>query len=225
MIRFISEEVNKLLGENMAIQDVFITLWSSFLGKLPDMITAIIILLIGFIVGKVVGKIVDEVLVRIKIDNYISEHEKFKIKVSYLGSLLARWSIYIWFIQLGVAALGIMEITAITVSAVNFLFGAVAAVIIILVGYIFAYFIKEKVVHSKTFYGDIVGNLIFFLVIYVSVALALPFVNIDPTLINWLLIVIVASLGLGLALAIGLGLKEVVAEVARGYARRFKSKR
>jgi len=85
-------------------------------------------------------------------------------------------------------------------------------------------YIKDKVVHSKTFYGELIGNLIFFIIIYVSVALALPFVGIDPTLINWILIVIVASLGAGLAIAIGLGLKEVVAESARGYAKKFKKR-
>jgi uncharacterized membrane protein len=189
------------------------------------MITAIVILLIGFVIGKVVGKISKEILVRVKIDNYITGKEKFSLKISELGSIIARWLIYIWFIQLGVAALQVTEITAITMSAVDFLFGAVGAVIIILVGYIFAYFVKEKVVHSKTFYGDIIGNLIFFLIVYVSVALALPFVKIDPTLVNWLLIVIVASLGLGLAIAIGLGLKDVVAETAKGYSRRFRKKR
>jgi len=209
----------------MALQEVLMTLWSSFLGTLPNMITAIIILLIGFVVGKVVGKMAKEILVRVKIDNYITGKEKFILKISELGSIIARWLIYIWFIQLGVAALQVAEITAITMSAVDFLFGAVGAVIIILVGYIFAYFVKEKVVHSKTFYGDIIGNLIFFLIVYVSVALALPFVKIDPTLVNWLLIVIVASLGLGLAIAIGLGLKDVVAETAKGYSRRFRKKR
>jgi hypothetical protein len=209
----------------MAIQEILMTLWTSFLITLPALISSVIILLIGFIIGKVLGKVSKEILVRVKIDSYISEKEKFKIKISDLGSLITKWVIYILFIELGVAALGVSELTALTASAVNFLFGAVAAVIVILIGYIFAYFVKDQVIHSKTFYGDIVGNLIFFLIVYVSVALALPFVHIDPTLINWLLIVIVASLGLGVAIAIGLGLKDVVAETAKGYSRKFKSKR
>lgn len=209
----------------MALEEILMTLWNSFLMELPALITSIIILIIGFIVGKIVGRIAKEILTRIKIDKYISEKEKFKLNISDLGSMISKWVIYIWFIQLGVAALGIGELTVLTSSAVNFLFGAVGAVIIILVGYIFAYFVKDKVVHSKTFYGDVVGNLIFFLILYVSVALALPFVKIDPTLINWLLIVIVASLGLGLAIAIGLGLKDVVAETARGYSKKFRSRR
>lgn len=209
----------------MALQEVLMALWYSFLTELPALITSMIILVIGFIVGKVVSKVAKEVLIRVKIDKYISEKQKFKLGISDLGSLISKWVIYIWFIQLGVAALGVTELTALTTSAVSFLFGAVGAVVIILVGYVFAYFVKDQVIHSKTFYGDVVGNLIFFLIVYVSVALALPFVNIDPTLINWLLIVIVASLGLGLAIAIGLGLKDVVAETAKGYSKKFRAKR
>jgi hypothetical protein len=209
----------------MALQEIIMTLWSSFLGELPLLITSAIILIIGFIVGKVLGKIVKEVLLRIKIDKYISEKEKFKLNISSLGSLITKWVIYIWFINLGVAALGIPGLTGLTTSAVDFLYRAVEAVVIILVGYVFAYFVKDQVIHSKNLYGDIVGNLIFFLIVYVSVALALPFINIDSTLINWLLIVIVASLGLGLAIAIGLGLKDVVADTAKGYSRKFRTKR
>jgi hypothetical protein len=209
----------------MALQEVLMTLWYSFLAELPNMITAILILVIGFIAGKVVSKVSKEVLMRVKIDKYITEKEKFKISISDLGSLISKWVVYILFIQMGVAALGITELTVLVSSAVNFLFGAVGAVVIILVGYIFAYFVKDEIVHSKTFYGDVVGNLIFFLIVYVSVALALPFVKIDPTLINWLLIVIVGSLGLGLAIAIGLGLKDVVAQTAKGYEKKFKASR
>ncbi|MEM5778487.1 MAG: hypothetical protein QXD43_03660 [Candidatus Aenigmatarchaeota archaeon] len=207
----------------MALQELLMTFWNSFLTTLPAIITCLIILIIGFIVGKVAGRIAKEILVRIKIDKYISEKEKFKLNISELGSLITKWTFYIWFIQLGVAALGISELTSLTMSAVNFLLGAVGAVVIILVGYVFACFVKDRVVQVKTFYGDVVGNLIFFLIIYVSVALALPFVKIDPTLINWLLIVIVASLGIGLAIAIGLGLKDVIAETAKGYSKKFRS--
>ncbi len=78
---------------------------------------------------------------------------------------------------------------------------------------------------TKTLYGDIVGNVIFFLILYVSVALALPFVGIDTQLINWILIVVVASLGLGMAIAIGLGLKDVVRDIGKTYSKRFMKKR
>jgi len=208
----------------MALQDVLFTLWNSFLFGLPSLITAVIWLIVGFIIGKVVGRIIKEILVRVKFDQYIVEKEKLKIKFSDIFSIISKWIIYLIFIQIAASSLGVSTIIALINSAITFLTGAIEATVIIIVGYSLALYIKDKVVHSKTFYGELIGNLIFFMIIYVSVALALPFVGIDPTLINWILIVIVASLGAGLAIAIGLGLKEVVAESARVYAKRFRKR-
>jgi hypothetical protein len=208
------------------IQEALITLWNSFLLILPSLIWTAVALLVGFIVGKIVGWLVKQFLVRVKLDQYIFEKEKFKIKLSDVFSILARWVIYLAFILITVVdILRIEAVTVLVTSAIGFLVGAMEASVIIIVGYSLAYYIKDKVIQSKTFYGDLVGNVIFFLVLYVSIALALPFVGIDPTLINWILIVIVASLGVGLAIAIGLGLKDVIADVARGYSRKFKKRR
>ena len=206
------------------IQQALLTLWDNFLMTLPSMLWAAVALVVGFIIGKVAGWIIKQFLVRVKLDQYVFEKEKFKIKLSDVFSTLGRWVIYLVFIQVAASILGIASVITLVNSAITFLTGAIEASVIIIVGYSLAYYIKDKVIHSKTFYGDLVGNLIFFLMLYVSVALALPFVGIDATLINWILIVIVASLGAGLAIAVGLGLKDVVSDVAKGYSRKFKKK-
>lgn len=206
------------------IQQALLTLWDNFLMTLPSMLWAAVALVVGFIIGKVAGWIIKQFLVRVKLDQYVFEKEKFKIKLSDVFSTLGRWVIYLVFIQVAASILGIASVITLVNSAITFLTGAIEASVIIIVGYSLAYYIKDKVIHSKTFYGDLVGNLIFFLTLYVSVALALPFVGIDATLINWILIVIVASLGVGLAIAVGLGLKDVVSDVAKGYSRKFKKR-
>ena len=207
-------------------QEALITLWNSFLLILPSLIWTAVALVVGFIVGKIVGWLVKQFLFRVKLDHYIFEKEKFKIKLSDVFSILARWVIYLAFILIAVVdILNIEAITVLVTSAIGFLVGAIEASVIIIVGYSLAYYIKDKVIQSKTFYGDLVGNVIFFLVLYVSIALALPFIGIDPTLINWILIVIVASFGIGLAIAIGLGLKDVIADVAGDYSKKFKKRR
>jgi hypothetical protein len=64
-------------------------------------------------------------------------------------------------------------------------------------------------------YSDIVAKILFFLILYISIAMALPLVGIDPTLVNNILLVIIGSVGLGLAIAIGLGLKDTIARMAK----------
>jgi len=209
----------------MVVQDVLLTLWDSFLIGLPSLILAIVWLIIGFIIGKVAGRIVKEILVRVKLDQFIVERDKIKIKFSDIFSMIAKWIFYLLFISIAAESLGIELIINLIRQTITFLTGAIEASVIIIVGYGLAIYIKEKVVQSKTFYGEVVGNLIFFLIMYISIALALPFVGIDPTLINWILIVIVGSLGAGIAIAVGLGLKDVVRESAKSYTDKFKKRK
>ena len=204
------------------IEQALLALWNSFLLTLPSIIWASIALVVGFLVGKVAGWIVKQFLTRIKLDKYVFEKEKFKIQLSDVFSILTRWVIYLIFIQISAGILGIASVITLVNSAISFLTGAIEATVIIIIGYSLAYYIKDMVIHSKTFYGDLVGKVIFFLMLYVSIALALPFIGIDATLINWMLLVIVASFGVGMAIAIGLGLKDVVKDVAKGYSKKYK---
>ena len=204
------------------IEQALFALWNNFLLILPSIIWASIVLVVGFIIGKATGWIIKQFLMRIKLDKYVFEKEKFKIKLSDVFSILSRWVIYLVFIQISASILGIASVIALVNRGISFLTGAIEATVIIIIGYSLAYYIKDRVIHSKTFYGDLVGKTIFFLMLYVSIALALPFIGIDATLINWMLIVIVASIGVGMAIAIGLGLKDVVKDVAKGYAKKYK---
>jgi hypothetical protein len=206
-------------------QEILASIWYSFVIGLPSFLWAVIALLIGFLVGKLGGWLVKQFLMKIKLDQYIFEKEKFKMKLSDIFSVLTRWIIYLLFIMYSASFLGVPEITTLIRSAIGFLAGIVEASVIIIVGYSIAYYIKEKVLHSKTFYAEIVGNVIFFLTLYVSMALALPFVGIDTQLINWILIIILASFGLGIGLALGLGLKDTVNTLAKEYTKKLGRKR
>lgn len=206
-------------------QEILNTIWYNFISGLPQLIWAIIVLLIGFLIGKFGGWLVKQFLIKIKLDQYIFEREKFKMKLSDIFSVLTRWIIYLFFILMTVSILNIPELTGLIQSAVTFLAGAVEATVIIIVGYSLAYYIKDKVMQSKTLYGEVVANIIFFLILYVSIAMSLPFIGIDPTLINWILVVIVASFGIGIAIAIGLGLKDVIKDISRVYAKKFMKRR
>jgi hypothetical protein len=206
-------------------QQILNSLWYSFIVGLPNFLWAVIALLVGLLVGKFGGWLVKQFLVRVKLDQYIFEKDKFKMKLSDIFSVLTRWIIYLFFIMYSASFLGVPEVIELIRSAIGFLSGAVEATVIIIVGYSLAYYIKEQVMHGKTFYSELVGNIIFFLIVYVSIALALPFVGIDTQIINWILIVIVASFGVGMAIALGLGLKDVVRDVAKSYTRKLARRR
>jgi hypothetical protein len=207
------------------IQQALSNVWYSLVINLPYFLWALMALLLGFLAGRFGGWLVKQFLMKIKLDQFIFERDKFKMKLSDIFSVMTRWIIYLLFLMYAVSFLGVPEITQLIASAISFLTGAVEAAVIIIVGYSLATYIKEQVMHTKTFYADVVGNIILFLITYVSISIALSLIGINTELINWILIVIVASFGIGMAIAIGLGLKDVVRDAARQYTRNIARKR
>lgn len=208
------------------LEQLTASIWYNFVMNFPLLLWAIIWLLIGFLVGNFGGWLVKQFLTKIKIDQYIFEKDKFKMKLSDIFAVFTRWIIYLLFILLAASYLSFVpQLTNLITSAIGFLAGAVEAAVIIIIGYSLAHYIKEQVMHSKTIYSEMVANIIFFLILYVSITLALPFVNIDAQLLQWLLLIVVGAFGLGMAIAIGLGAKDVVREISREYAKKFTKKR
>ncbi len=197
----------------------------SFMNFLPRLGGAIILLIIGWVIGTLFGKIIKKILLRYKIDERIIKKGRI-FKVSEIFPLIISWLIYLIFIQIALSeeVLGITILSEITKTIVSFIPSLLEGVVIIIVGYILAEYIKEQVEKSKMIYSEIVANVLFFFVIYVSIALALPLWKIDPYLVNNILLIIIACIGIGLAIAIGFGVKDVVKELAEEYFRKARKK-
>ena len=71
-------------------------------------------------------------------------------------------------------------------------------------------------------WGTLTAKILFFFIIYVSIALALPVLGISSALVNSILLIIIGSVGLGTAIAIGLGMKNAVADVSQRYVKKLK---
>ena len=84
---------------------------------------------------------------------------------------------------------------------------------------------REQIKGSEGVYSDLIGRVINFFTVYVAIALALPFLGINPSLVNNILLIIIGSVGFGLGLAIGLGLKDIVAKEADKYIGKLEKKK
>jgi len=191
---------------------------------LPNLVAAVILLIIGLVVGKIVGRVVKEVLVRIKLDYYISETHKPPVSFSDLLALVTRWWIYLAFITAAVSQeiLGIPVLAAWMAQVTAFVPNIIGAALIIIVGYILGEFILGQFKKPGRGYGIIVGKLLFFFTMYVAVALALPILGISATLVNFIMLTIIISAGLTFALAVGLGARNVVGAILQKWARKAK---
>jgi len=188
---------------------------------IPNIIAAVLLLLVGWLIGKVLGMVTREILKRLKADVYFKFGRGFE--VSKIFGLIVSWIIYLAFIQAAVSkeVLGVPTLELFVGQVLNFIPGVLEGMIIILVGYILAKYVQGQVIATKAEYSKFIGQVIFFFTIIITVALALPFVGIDPSLINNIILILVGSVGIGIAVALGLGLKDSVATLAKKYAKKI----
>lgn len=184
-----------------------------------NLLPAVIILLIGWIVGKVLGKVTKEILKKLKADRYFKFGRGFEI--SNIFGLIISWIFYLVFIQAAVSALGIPTLEVFVGQILAFVPGILEGMIVILVGYILAKYVQGQVIATKAEYSEFIGRVIFFFTIIIAISLALPFVGIDPSLINNIILILVGSVGIGIAIAIGFGLKDTIAKLAKKYTKKI----
>lgn len=189
---------------------------------LPNLIGAIILLVIGLVAGKIIGRVVKEVLERVRLDYYVTETEKPVFSLSALFALISRWWIYIAFITASVGVLQIAELTLWMRAILGFVPSVIGAAIVIVVGYMIAEYIKGALRKTGKIYAVIIGKILTFFIVYVSIAIALPILDISASLVNSILLVLIGSVGLGLAIALGLGLKDAIADLSKRYVKKLK---
>lgn len=226
-ITFKGREPNSISGKihmNELIQPLTQPL-ESFLSSVilfvPNLIAASLLLIIGWIIGAVISRITKEIMIKFKIDHYIGKKTPM-FKLSDIFPLIFEWTVYLVFIQASVETLGVVALEEFVRMIISFIPGLVQAVIIVILGYIFAEYLKDQIEKGKAVYSNIMGKAVFWLVQYIAVALALPLVGINAMLVNSILLIIVGALGAGIAIAVGLGLKDVVSDIAKKKAKKFK---
>lgn len=201
------------------------SIWYPFLTFVPNLIGAIIALIVFFIVGKVMGLVVREILIRTGVDRYLKKEEHLKFKASTVFDVIVRWTLYTIGFMVATQILGISALTNVMTMIVLFIPQIIGMVIVILVAYGIAIYVKDEILAAKTIYSDVIGKMVFFLILYIGIAVGLQMIQIKTTLIDNLLLVVIGAIGLGMAIAMGLGLKDVVRDMAKDYAKDFRKKR
>lgn len=200
-------------------QAIFQGFWDNLVALVPNLVAAVILLVVGLVVGKLVGKGIKHLLERVELNKHVSAKS---FDLSNLLTVITRWWIYLAFITAAVDTLAIVQLTAWTFRILNFIPNIIGASLIMIAGYILADYVRAGMRSTKEVYASLVGKVLFFFVIYVSVAIALPILGIPAALVNNILLIVIGSVGVGVAIALGLGLRKTVEQLAEKYTKKLK---
>lgn len=195
-------------------------LWYGIAGFVPNLIGALIVLIIGLIVASGLGMLVEKIFEAIHLDGFLDklglkpyfERAGLKIRVSYFLGRLVYWFLVIAFLLAASDSLGLYALSGFLTSVLNYLPNVIAAVLIMLASVVVGGFLRRVVIASvmgaRLGAAHFLGTLTWWAVVVFGFLAALEQLNIAATIIQTIVTGFIAMLALAGGLAFGLGGKD-----------------
>lgn len=204
----------------------------NFIGFLPALIGALLVLIIGWIVAGLLAGLIEKVLKTVGferaadstgIDDFIRQAGS-DWSASRIVAEIVKWFIRLIAIQAAASILGLAQISEIINAILLWLPNLVVAIAIIVVGALIARFVGGLVRGATGEMGfanpDLMGAIARYGIIVFAVIAAIDQLGIAETVVNTIFIATVAAIAAAFALAFGLGGREVAGRITQGwYAR------
>ncbi len=209
------------------------TMWLEITKVFPNIIGALVVLLIGWLVTKLVVKLIKKVLKLAKankLDDKLNEIEivegkQLNFDTIKIVSKFVKWIMYIVLLITASDIMGLEIISNQVSNLLGYLPQLFAALVIFILGLLFANFVKNGL---KSLFesmdlsgGKMISQVVFFLLLTFISITALNQAGIDTDIITSNITMILAAFLLAFAIAFGFGAREVVSKLLKTfYARK-----
>ena len=201
---------------------------NTFLAAIPQVIGALIIILIGWLIAGALARVVTEVLRRVGADRLFAEHggdvygsRVRSIKPSDVAGELVKWLVRIVFLVAAANVLGLTQVSELLNDVLLWIPNLIVAAIILLLAPLLARFVRGAIEVGAGEMGftnaPLLGRIAEIAIVAFAVIIAINQIGIAANLVNTLFIGVVAALSLAFGLAFGLGGRDVAAELTRSW--------
>ena len=204
---------------------------SQFFGYLPQLVGAIVILIVGYFVAKILQAVVGRILQGIGFDGWM---ERAGIKrfferadtrqtpASILGKLVF-WFVFIIAIVMATDALGIRQVSAVFSQLIAYIPNIIAAILILILASLLANFVAGLVRGATGM--DVLGTAAQVAIIVYAVFAALTQLGIAVQLTAPTFLIVLGAIALAAAIAFGFGAQGVARDIVeKAYNRRDEAK-
>lgn len=200
-------------------------LWNSIATALPNIIAALIVVLIGWLVAMILEKIIRKALKQLKVDKWAKEKglrkALFGVSLENVTSEVVKWYIILLFVKQAMDVINMEALSTffggIIAAIPTWLNGAVMVVLALLI----AHWAKESISKSKVGFAEIFGNAVYFLVVYFGIVMALPKFGFETDILVKAFELIVGGISVGIAIAFGLGFGLALKEPAKDFLKKW----
>jgi small-conductance mechanosensitive channel len=202
-----------------------------FLEYTPQLIGAIVILIVGYIVARVLKAVVARVLQAIGFDNWMERGgikqffdraQTRETPATVLGTLVF-WLVFIIAITMAADALGIRQVSAVLGQLIAYIPSIIAAILILVLAALLANFLAG-IVRGATG-SDLLANIARYAIIVYAAFAAITELGIAVQLTAPTFLIVLGAVALAAAIAFGFGAQGVARDIVeKAYERRDEAK-
>jgi small-conductance mechanosensitive channel len=194
---------------------------STFLGYIPQLIGALIILIVGYVVARVLRAVVGRVLQGIGFDRWMERGgikqffdraETNQTPASILGALVF-WFVFIIAITMAADALGIPQVSVVLAQLIAYIPQIIAAILILILAALLANFISG-IVRGATG-SDLLSSIAQYAIIVYAVFAALTQLGVAVQLTANTFLILLGAVALAAAIAFGIGGQEMARDILK----------
>ena len=207
-----------------SIETSFQETWNEVIAFLPEVIIAILVVVVGWAVGSFFKSLVERLFKAAKLDQLLdraevdklAERAGYKFRPGYFVGMLVKWFIILVFIVAALDVLRLDEVTSFFSNEVlTYLPRVIAAALILLGAFVIANLVSASVEAASRAGGfkaaDLLGAFTKYAIIVFAVLAALSQLQIAPEMVQTLFAGLVFAVALAFGLAFGLGGRETAA--------------
>lgn len=201
---------------------------NSFLNAIPQVIGALLIIVIGWFISNVLARLVREVLERGGADRLFAKHggevygsRSSAFQPSVVASEVVKWIVRFIFLVAAANVLGMPQVSLLLNQVLLWIPNLLVAAVILLVAPLLARFVRGAIEVGAGQMGfsnaRLLGRIAEIAIVAFAVLVAINQLGIAADLINILFIGIVAAVSLAFGLAFGLGGRDVAARITEDW--------
>ena len=195
----------------------------AFFAFIPQLLGAIVILVVGYIVAKILQAVVSRVLKAVGFDGWMERggikqfFERAQTRetpATVLGKLVF-WFVFIITITMAADALGIQQVSQVLAQLIAYIPSIIAAILILILAALLANFLSG-IVRGATD-NDILANIARYAIIVYAVFVALTELGIAVQLTAPTFLIVLGAVALAAAIAFGWGGRDVAKDLIERY--------
>lgn len=195
-------------------------LWMLFIGFLPSLIGALVVIIVGLIVAAIVERIVERLVFYLKVDSLLKrfgveeylQRAHITLNSGHFLGRVAYWFLVLAFLLAASDILGFGTLSSFINNVLTYIPNVLVAVLILLASIVVANFlrglVKASIMSARLHAAKALGTITWWVVVIFGFSTAMLQIGVAVSVINTMITGLIAMFALAGGLAFGLGGKE-----------------